>query len=165
MIYIIILLIILSFILYFNSNTYKHNKGKIKMKNISRLKHNNYLSGIYLGYLENIKTGNALVERVNNSLIIHIENKDGLNDVSLNMNDIIDKKINIKPYHSQTSSIKNHGIDEGALFINEVVKSNDDEYIIGNVIKIKKSYCVLLTLEDNTKIELIFFNDPNELLK
>jgi len=143
---------------------YHHNKGNIRLEVIKKPKHSNYLIGTYLGYIENIKSGNILLESLDNNFILHIENKNGLVKYSINKQEIKNKKINIKAYHTQNNSIKNHSIDDSASYFAGTPISDSDSYILGKKIKIRKAYFVLLELKNNIKIELVFFNKPNVLL-
>lgn len=160
---IIILVILVGYIVVLHELDYRHNKGRIRLDKLNKPKHDNYLIGLYLGNIKDIKSGKVLLEKINNKLIFHIENREGLKELSINIKDIIEKDITIKPYYSQRNSIKNHGIDDGASYFSGTPKSNDEDYIIGKTLKIKKSYFTKLTTKDN-KLELIFFNDPNFLL-
>ncbi len=161
-IFIIVILISYFFVVF--KLDYHHNKSQIKLYQTKKPQHSNYLIGIYLGYIKNIKSGNILFERVDDNFILHIENRDGLVEYRVNIKDIINKKINIKAYHTQNNSIKNHGIDYSASYFAGTPVSDPDSYIKGKTIKIKKAYFALLELKDNIEIELVFFNNPNFLL-
>lgn len=163
MLILIVIIIVICYLIYYELD-YRHNKGRIRLDKLIKPKHDNYLIGLYLGNIKNIKSGQVLLEKINDKLIFHIENKDGIQEVIISDYDIIDKNIDIKPYYTQKGSIKNHSIDDGALYFSGVPKSNDDDYIIGKTLKIKKSYFTKLTTKDKNTIELIFFNDPNMLI-
>lgn len=160
----LILIIIIIWILIYQELDYRHNKGRIKLEKLTKPKHDNYLIGLYLGGIKNIKSGKILLEKNDNKLIFHIENKDGIKEISINLNDIVEQNINIKPYYTQRDSIKNHSIDDGTLYFSGTPKSNDDDYIIGKTLKIKKSYSTKLRTKNNDVLELIFFNNPKSIL-
>lgn len=160
----IVIILLIIYIIVIHELDYKHNKGRIILDKLRKPKHDNYLIGLYLGNIENIKSGNVLIEKNNNQLILHIENKAGIKELSINIEDIKEKSINIKPYYTQRNSIKNHSIDYGTSYFSGTPKSNDNDYVIGKTLKIKKSYFTKLTIKGNKTLELIFFNDPSFLL-
>lgn len=162
MLILIVAIIVICFLIYYELD-YRHNKGRIRLDKLNKPKHDNYLIGLYLGNIKDIKSGKVLLEKINDKLIFHIENREGIKEIYINKEDIIEKDITIKPYYTQSDSIKNHSVDYGASYFSGTPKSNDDDYIIGKTLKIKKSYNMKLTTKNN-KLELIFFNDPNLLL-
>lgn len=163
MLLLMLIILIICFLIYIELD-YRHNKGRIRLDKLSKPKHDNYLIGLYLGNIKDIKSGKVLLEKINDKLIFHIENRDGLKELSINIEDISEKDITIKPYYYQKNSIKNHSIDDGASYFSGTPKSNDDDYIIGKTLKIKKSYATKLRTKNNDVLELIFFNNPELIL-
>lgn len=150
--------------LILHSLDYNHNKGRIYLKNIKKPNHDNYLVGMYIGYLKNIKSGNLLLEMIDNAFIFHIENNEKVIDYLVKKEDIVKSEVKIKSYHTQTDAIKNHGIDASRSYFAGTPVGDAEETVWGKEIKIRKSYFATLFLNDNTKLEVIFFNDPNFLL-
>lgn len=143
---------------------YNHNKGRIYLKNIKKPNHDNYLVGMYIGYLKHIKSGNVLLERIDDTFIFHIENNEKVIDYLVKKEDIIKSEVKIKSFHTQGNVIKNHGIDDSRSYFAGTPVGDAEQTVWGKEIKIRKSYFVELLLNNNTKLEVIFFNDPNFLL-
>lgn len=158
-------IIIIIYLLVAKDLDFKHNKAGIRLNIIKRPKHDNYLVGFYLGYLKGIKTGNVLLELEESNLRLRIENRDGLQDIVLKKDDIVNYKVKIDAYHTQRDMIKNHDINCSDSYFASCPIGDDNVYETGKTLKIRKAYFIEFILKNKVKIEIIFFNNPHFLVK
>lgn len=158
LIYFLVLILIIYFLVSKDLD-FKHNKANIPLNKIKRPKHDNYLVGFYIGYLKGIKSGNVLFELKDDTFIVKIENRLGLQEYILKKEEIASYSVKIDAYYTQKDVAKYGELDCSEPYFDSYV------YESGKTLKIRKAYFMELILKNGDKMEIIFFNNPNFLLK